>query len=80
MTTVLLSILNGVLGLVIGFTIGIKWSAFRAFRFGKWKICNFKDSYRNGIYNILGESDNGNLFSVMLTQDGDVSTFACTKR
>ena len=80
MTTILMSILSGVLGMVIGFTIGIKWSAFRAFRFGKWRIYIFKNAYQNEIYNIIGENNDGNRFAITLNTNGNVEISAIKQR
>ena len=69
MTTILISIFSGILGLIVGFTLGRDVCAYRAGRLGKWKLCvggNKKDEK----YIIIGTKDSGEYLIASFEADG----------
>lgn len=76
MTTILISILSGILGLTVGFTIGRYGSANCASTFGEWSLQKWDGIYDSNKYYISGINKAKDYFVVELNKNGNIDIIA----
>lgn len=70
MTTILISILSGVLGLTIGYALGRINGASCALQFGEWNILGWKGNCDPNTFYFCADADKTNI-SLYLNKNGD---------